>query len=118
MGSEVYFEDRHFASIHNFDEMDEGLSFLTSDESFIQVGTWNYEKNKNDGWWNDEKTHDEKRWYDHNGLTPSEKSYNFVNLEPLINDILPPKCLVKISLISFTERALSQIEKLSRLQSV
>ena len=23
MGSEVYFEDRHFASIHNFDEMDE-----------------------------------------------------------------------------------------------
>ena len=46
MGSEVFFEDRHFASIHNFNEMNEGLSFLTSDESFIQVGTWNYEKNK------------------------------------------------------------------------
>ena len=46
MGSEVFFEDRHFASIHNFNEMDEGLSFLTRDESFIQVGTWNYEKNK------------------------------------------------------------------------
>ena len=46
MGSEVFFEDRHFASIHNFNEMDEGLSFLTNDESFIQVGTWNYEKNK------------------------------------------------------------------------
>ena len=46
MGSEVFFEDRHYASIHNFNEMDEGLSFLTSDESFIQVGTWSYEKNK------------------------------------------------------------------------
>lgn len=46
MGSEVFFKDRHFASIHNFNEMDEGLSFLTRDESFIQVGTWNYEKNK------------------------------------------------------------------------
>ena len=46
MGSEVFFEDKHFASIHNFNEMDEGLSFLTKDESFIQVGTWNYEKNK------------------------------------------------------------------------
>ena len=46
MGSEVFFEDRHFASIHNFNEMDEGLSFLTKDESFIQVGTWSYDKNK------------------------------------------------------------------------
>ena len=46
MGREVFFEDRHFASIHNFNEIDEGLSFLTRDESFIQVGTWNYEKNK------------------------------------------------------------------------
>ena len=46
MGREVFFEDRHFTSIHNFNEMDEGLSFLTRDESFIQVGTWNYEKNK------------------------------------------------------------------------
>ena len=41
MGREVFFEDRHFASIHNFNEIDEGLSFLTRDESFIQVGTWN-----------------------------------------------------------------------------
>ena len=37
MGNEVFFEDRHFATIHNFNEMEEGLSFLTNDDSFIQV---------------------------------------------------------------------------------
>ena len=46
MGIEIFIEDRHFATIHNFNEIDEGLSFLTNDDSFIQVGTWNYEKNK------------------------------------------------------------------------
>ena len=37
MSNEIIFENRHFASIHNFDEIEEGLSFLTNDDSFIQV---------------------------------------------------------------------------------
>ena len=33
-------------SIFDIRNMPEGLDFLTSDESFIQVGTWNYKKDK------------------------------------------------------------------------
>ena len=31
-----------YASIFDISNMPEGLDFLTNDESFIQVGTWNY----------------------------------------------------------------------------
>ena len=33
-----------YASIFDISKMPEGLDFLTNDESFIQVGTWNYKK--------------------------------------------------------------------------
>ena len=35
-----------YASIFDISKMPEGLDFLTNDESFIQVGTWNYKKDK------------------------------------------------------------------------
>ena len=35
-----------YASIFDISNMPEGLDFLTNDESFIQVGTWNYKKDK------------------------------------------------------------------------
>ena len=34
-----------YASIFDISNIPEGLDFLTNDESFIQVGTWNYKKN-------------------------------------------------------------------------
>ena len=33
-----------FASIFDAENINEGLQFITDDESFIQVGTWNYKK--------------------------------------------------------------------------
>jgi len=33
-----------FASIFDTENLNEGLQFITDDESFIQVGTWNYKK--------------------------------------------------------------------------
>ncbi len=33
-----------YASIFDIRNIPEGLDFLTNDESFIQVGTWNYKK--------------------------------------------------------------------------
>ena len=35
-----------YASIFDIRNIPEGLDFLTNDESFIQVGTWNYKKDK------------------------------------------------------------------------
>ena len=46
MNKEIVFNSKHFASIYSFEEMEEGLNFLTNDNSFIQVGTWNYKKNQ------------------------------------------------------------------------
>ena len=35
-----------YATIFDTKNIKEGLDFLTNDESFIQVGTWNYKKGK------------------------------------------------------------------------
>ena len=42
----VYFENKLFASVVDINNIPDGLSFLTNDDSYIQVGTWNYDKNK------------------------------------------------------------------------
>ena len=35
-----------YSSIFDLNNISEGLDFLTNDDSFVQVGTWNYEKGK------------------------------------------------------------------------
>ena len=40
----IYSDDIHIASIVRPELSDEGLTFLTEDENFIQVGIWNYKK--------------------------------------------------------------------------
>ena len=40
----IYSDDLHIASIVRPELSDEGLTFLTEDENFIQVGIWNYKK--------------------------------------------------------------------------
>lgn len=42
----IYSEDLHVASIVRPELSEKGLTFLTEDENFIQVGVWNYEKGK------------------------------------------------------------------------
>ena len=42
----IYSDDLHIASIVRPELSDEGLTFLTEDEDFIQVGIWNYKKDK------------------------------------------------------------------------
>jgi|TARA_B110000014_G_C20026291_1_gene532732 hypothetical protein len=42
----IYSDDLHIASIVRPELSDEGLTFLTEDENFIQVGIWNYKKDK------------------------------------------------------------------------
>ena len=42
----IYSEDLHVASIVRPELSEKGLTFLTEDENFIQVGVWNYEKDK------------------------------------------------------------------------
>ena len=42
----IYSDDIHIASIVRPELSDEGLTFLTEDENFIQVGIWNYKKDK------------------------------------------------------------------------
>lgn len=42
----ILHEGELYASIFDTSNISEGLDFLTSDSSFIQVGTWNYQKNK------------------------------------------------------------------------
>ena len=36
----------HYCSVVNVNSTEEGLSFITSDDKSIQVGIWNYKKNK------------------------------------------------------------------------
>ena len=43
---QVYFENKLYASVVDINNIPDGLSFLTNDDSYIQVGTWNYDKNK------------------------------------------------------------------------
>ena len=43
---QVYFEDKLYASVVDINNIPDGLSFLTNDDSYIQVGTWNYDENK------------------------------------------------------------------------
>ena len=42
----IIYNDEIYSSIFDLNNISEGLDFLTSDESFIQVGTWKYEKGK------------------------------------------------------------------------
>ena len=35
-----------YASVYDINEINDGLSFFTDESSFIQVGTWKYEKGK------------------------------------------------------------------------
>ena len=42
----IIHKEELYASVFNLEEIAEGLDFLTNDESFIQVGTWKYEKGK------------------------------------------------------------------------
>ena len=41
----IIFKDKKYASIVNVLSSPEGLSFVTEDEDFIQIGIWNYKKN-------------------------------------------------------------------------
>ena len=38
--------DELYSSIFDLNNISEGLDFLTNDDSFVQVGTWKYEKGK------------------------------------------------------------------------
>ena len=42
----VIHNDELYSSIFDLNNISEGLDFLTDDDSFVQVGTWNYEKGK------------------------------------------------------------------------
>ncbi len=42
----IYHDNVLYAAIFNLDDISDGLDFITSDEEFIQVGTWNYKKGK------------------------------------------------------------------------
>ena len=42
----IYFENELYASIFDVNNISEGLDFLTSDDSYIQVGTWGYNEGK------------------------------------------------------------------------
>ena len=41
----IYHKEQHIASIIRPLLSKDGLSFLTEDENYIQVGVWNYKKN-------------------------------------------------------------------------
>ncbi len=40
----IYNQDELVAQVFNLKDIEEGLDFLTEDDSFVQVGTWNYKK--------------------------------------------------------------------------
>ena len=42
----IYDNDFLIATIKKFSEWKKGLDFVSDDEKFIQVGTWNYDKGK------------------------------------------------------------------------
>lgn len=46
MNKDIIIDNRLYASVHSFEDIEEGLNFLTDESSYIQVGTWSYEKNK------------------------------------------------------------------------
>ena len=42
---EITFENQLYAFVCSLNDASEGLKFLSDDSDFIQLGTWNYEKN-------------------------------------------------------------------------
>ena len=44
ISEKIIHENIHFATIMRPQLADEGLTFLTDDENFIQVGLWRYQK--------------------------------------------------------------------------
>tara|TARA_E500000081_G_C5814269_1_gene210580 strand:- start:93 stop:518 length:426 start_codon:yes stop_codon:yes gene_type:complete len=42
----ITYNNQLYASYFNLENISDGLEFLTQDDSFIQVGTWNYKKGK------------------------------------------------------------------------
>ena len=92
-----------YASIFDISNMPEGLDFLTNDESFIQVGTWNYKKDKI----LDAHFHN---YFDRSSYRTQEVVYvlqgkinvrlalNFINSFDFFNNCLIIKCISLISL--------------------
>ena len=46
MKKDYKYNGEHYCSVVNVNSTKEGLSFITSDDKSIQVGIWNYKKNK------------------------------------------------------------------------
>ena len=42
---EITFENQLYAFVCSLNDVNKGLAFLSDDSDFIQLGTWNYEKN-------------------------------------------------------------------------
>ena len=42
---EITFENQLYAFVCSLNDVNKGLQFLSDDSDFIQLGTWNYEKN-------------------------------------------------------------------------
>ena len=42
---EISFENQLYAFVCSLNDVSKGLEFLSDDSDFIQLGTWNYEKN-------------------------------------------------------------------------
>lgn len=42
---EISFENQLYAFVCSLNDVNKGLEFLSDDSDFIQLGTWNYEKN-------------------------------------------------------------------------
>ena len=42
----IFDKDDLLVSVHRFDEWKAGLDFITSDDEFLQAGTWRYDKGK------------------------------------------------------------------------
>ena len=42
----ITFKDELYSSVFDLKNIKEGLDFITSDNSFIQVGTWDYQEGK------------------------------------------------------------------------
>ena len=42
---EIIFENQLYAFVCSLNDVNKGLQFLSDDSDFIQLGTWNYEKN-------------------------------------------------------------------------
>ena len=43
---DIYFGEIHIATFVNVNKAPKGLNFVTEDSKFIQLGIWNYKKNK------------------------------------------------------------------------